>query len=340
MSDQNAPQPQTAAAPAARYQVRNAAYALQPQAPLAYLVEGLIAEGSLSCFYGEPGSKKTYALLSLAVCAAMGKPWLHFPVGAPRRVLFVDEESGERRLTLRLAEAIRGELGDGGMPLQYVCLAGFKIEDESDAFLLRLLIEESGAQLVIIDALADVMSGDENSKQETQPVMTALRRIADQTRAALIFIHHSNKMGGYRGSSAIKAAVDLMVAVSSEDGKEYINFKTEKNRDGEALRWAAKAAWVPEAGQFYLSAFENLPPPTRQRPASQQYVLRYLEEHGPSPMPEIMSHADVCSGNAARQAVYSLAEKGLIYRTNPGVSGKGVQAIYTLAGDGEDEDVS
>ena len=336
MSDQTATPPQTAAAPETRYQVRNAAYALQPQAPLAYLVEGLIAEGSLCCFYGEPGSKKTYALLSLAVCAAMGKPWLHFPIGAPRRVLFVDEESGERRLTLRLAEAIRGELGDGGMPLQYVCLAGFRIEDESDAFLLRLLIEESGAQLVIIDALADVMSGDENSKQETQPVMTALRRIADKTRAALIFIHHSNKMGGYRGSSAIKAAVDLMVAVSSEDGKEYINFKTEKNRDGEARRWAAKAAWVPEAGQFYLSAFQNQVR-ERGRTRSQQYVLRYLEEHGQSSLPEIMSHADVCSGNAARQAIYALAETGLIYRTNPGVNQRGVKAIYALTRDGVED---
>ena len=40
-----------------------------------------------------------------------------------------------------------------------------------------------------------------------------------------------------------------------------------------------------------------------------------------------MSHADVCSGNAARQAVYALAEEGLICRTNPGVNQRGVKAI-------------
>jgi hypothetical protein len=50
-------------------------------------------------------------------------------------------------------------------------------------------------------------------------------------------------------------------------------------------------------------------------------------------------HAEVGSANAARQSVYALAEKGLICRTNPGVSGKGTKAIYTLAGEGEDEDV-
>jgi hypothetical protein len=49
-----------------------------------------------------------------------------------------------------------------------------------------------------------------------------------------------------------------MVAVSSENGREYINFKTEKNRGGEAKTWSAKAAWVAGAhngDQFYLSAF-------------------------------------------------------------------------------------
>ena len=335
-NDQGAPRCNLRDGP--RYHLRDAAYALQPREPLAYLVEGLITEGSLICFYGEPGSKKTYALLSLGVCAALGKGWLNFPISAPRKVLFIDEESGERRLSLRIAEAIHGELGDANVPLEFVCLGGFKLDDPADAFLLRVLIENSGAQLVVIDALADVMTGDENSKQDTLPVMTALRRIADQTRAAIIFIHHSNKAGGYRGSSAIKAAVDLMVAVSSETGREYINFKMEKNRDGEAKTWSAKAAWVADAhngDQFYLSAFSG-GSMAKPRPKSQRYVLGFLEEHGATPLPEIMSAADVCSEHAARRAVYHLAAEGLVYRTNPGDKGSGVQAIYDLVSEEED----
>jgi hypothetical protein len=40
--------------------------------------------------------------------------------------------------------------------------------------------------------------------------------------------------------------------------------------------------------------------------------------------------ADKCSSNAARQAVYKLANLGKAYRTNPDEYGKGAVAIYDL----------
>jgi hypothetical protein len=78
---------------APRFIVRNAAYALSPQPPIEWVIDQLIAEGSLSVFFGEAGAKKTYALLSLAVCVALGRPWLGHE-SHPRKVLIVDEESG------------------------------------------------------------------------------------------------------------------------------------------------------------------------------------------------------------------------------------------------------
>ena len=67
---------------------------------------------------------------------------------------------------------------------------------------------------MILDVLADLMTGDENSKQDTQPVFNALRRISEQSGAAIIVIHHANKMGGHRGSSVIKDAPDILLQVS------------------------------------------------------------------------------------------------------------------------------
>ena len=63
-----------------RFIVRDAEYALQPQPPHEWIIEQLITEGSVNVFYGEPGSKKTYTLFSLAVCVALGRPWLGFSV--------------------------------------------------------------------------------------------------------------------------------------------------------------------------------------------------------------------------------------------------------------------
>jgi hypothetical protein len=44
-------------------------------------------------------------------------------------------------------------------------------------------------------------------------------------------------------------------------------------------------------------------------------VLRYLEEHGNSPLQEIMCHAD----------------EGLVISSDPGKSGRAVTAIYDLS---------
>lgn len=308
-----------------RFVVRTAADALKPQDPLAWLVDGIITRGSLSIFYGEPGGKKTYSLLSLAARASIGASWLDMST-KPCKVLIVDEESGEKRLSLRIGQALRGALADGNAMLSYVSLPQFHINDPRDVDALQTLILDEGAELVIIDALADIMAGDENSKEDVQPVMNSLRKIAETTNAALVVIHHSNKMGGYRGSSAIKAAVDLMVLITSDDGGSFVNFKSEKNRDGLAMSWAARAVWVGD--QFYLESAEPAPK-VKPLKGSEEYVLDYLSKNGPSELPAIMSAADVCAPDTARAAVYALAKLGRIYRTNQDAP-KNAPAVYCL----------
>ena len=314
-----------------RFIVRNAAFALSSQPPINWVVEHIISEGSVSVFYGEPGSKKTYALISLSVCVALGRPWLGH-VSHPRNVLIVDDESGERRLTLRIGAALRGEFGDEDTPLEYVSLAGLKLDNKKDVEELQNLIEEHKTGLLIIDALADVMEGDENSKQDTQPVFSVLRMMAEETNTAIIVIHHSNKSGGYRGSSAIKGALDLMVKIESENDSNWLNFKSEKTRDAESVKFAGVATWSEE--QFYLSPADGSEKP-RTQSKSQEYVINLLTKKGASSVSEIMDHADICSPEAARRAVYALASEKVIKRVNSG--GQGKAAIYSLVEDLEND---
>jgi hypothetical protein len=311
-----------------RFEVRTAADALKPQAPLEWIVDRIISKGSVNIFYGDPGAKKTYALLSMAICIATGKPWLGMDV-IPCKVLYIDEETGEKRLSLRMAAALRGELAGEDTPIEFICLAGFKLDDLNDIVVLKSIIQERGAGVIILDALADVMTGDENSKQDTQPIFNRLRMIAEETGTAIIIIHHSNKLGGYRGSSAIKGAVDLMILIESKNGNDYIDFTSEKNRDGEAFKWAAKAAWLMDPERFHLTAREPLEK-LKPLPPSQDGVIRYLKGHGPAKMSVIMGAADMCEPGTAKKAVYALVQSGKVYRTNPDEQGQGVEAVYDL----------
>jgi len=238
-----------------RFKVRDAKFALEYKVSLEYIVEHLISSGSLSVLFGEGGSKKSYSLLSLAVNVAIGKSWLGFAV-KQRNVLICDEESGEQRLSLRLGAAIRGELASDDIPIRYMSLQGLQLDKREDADALQALIIETQSGLVIIDSLSTTTSGDENSKEFIQPVFQNLRRIAEITQAAIIVIHHVNKTGGYRGSTAIKNSVDLLLKCESEEGSNWISFRSEKVRDGEAVRFAAVATWN-DAEQFYLSPAES-----------------------------------------------------------------------------------
>jgi hypothetical protein len=303
--------------------------ALAPLPPIEWVVQDLLPAGSLSVVYGGAGSKKTYSMIDLAVCAALGKPWLDFPTQRGP-VLFIDEEMGPRYLRERIASTIRGHLGNKDMPLYYTSLAGFDLGKLGGVNDLHLLAVELNARLVIIDALVDVMPGlDENATQDAGPVIKHLKALANTTGSAIVVVHHANKSGGYRGSSAIKGGVDLMLKVESKVSSEIVQFSTEKPRLIPAVSFAARAVW--QEGEFSLVTAEDRAGEEAFLGKAQVYVLGYLALQGESPIKDIKQNAETVSPDSARQAVYNLRDMSLVERTNPG---DGRNAKYGLTSRG------
>jgi len=293
-------------------------------------VEKLIAESSVNVWFGQWGAKKTWAAIDLAVCVASGKQWLGMAT-EPCNVLIIDEESGDTRLANRIRDTMRGELGqlaNESVPIKSVSLAQFNLlKRPDDADLLARLVLELDAKLIIIDALADVMlGGDENAVKDTQPVFANLRFIAELTGAAFIVIHHANKLGGYRGSSAIAGAIDTLLSVESKQDNSLITFKTEKMRDGEPLHFACEANWTDEG--FYLTQSEATEKAFLSK--SQQYVLDFFTEKGDGEFSDLLDFTDknIYTESALRKAVQYLTNEKLLKRKDSG--GKGAKAIYGI----------
>lgn len=311
--------------------------ALAAQPAIDWQLDKIAAIASVGLVYGQPGAKKTYAMLDLAVCTATGQDWLGFPV-RQGPVLLVDEESGPRRLLRRMGEVVRGHLADAALPLFATALEGFNFwlpNPGTGRKELEDAICQTQARLVIIDALADVMlGGDENTVKDTQRVFYALRHVAEGTGATILLIHHSLKNGnGYRGSSAINGALDFAVEVESKNGDALVKFETTKARDGEPVKWAGDCHWLPN--EFWMTKTQAANGNTHKYTKAQRLCIACMQRHGDSATMQLLEQETGYTNGTLRNALADLMRAGILTSSGTGVIGAPVTYsidILELAG--------
>lgn len=308
-----------------RYTLRWASQAFEEALPINWVVEGVLAVPGVGVLFGGPGTKKTYTALHLAVSVAMGKEWLGHSV-QQGTVLIIDEESGEQRLDLRLAQVMRGLLAPVDIPLAYVSLANFQLSNQRDVVEIEGLVGQVQPRLVIVDALTDVAPGDENSSKDMQPIMQTLRYLAARYACAILILHHSTKSGKtYRGSSVIKAAAELMLAVESKDGQARVNFTSDKTRDGQAFTFAGHAIWSGEDKDNLTFTLQTTTKavPTPHINQTQRCIIDFLTREGQGTMKDIQgySQSQNCTAKATDQAVRQLTKAAVLRRVDGGGQG-------------------
>lgn len=316
-----------------RFQVHKASEALEDQPPIEWLIESLMTTSSVNMITGAAGSKKTYAMLDMAVCVAMGKTWLDYKT-TQGAVLIVDEENGKQRLMRRLSQVQRGHLVHKDkldIPLYFTTLSAVDIGNSNDITALQLLIDELNIKLVIIDALVDVMPGkDENSARDTQLIFRELRRLSDLQGVVFVVIHHLNKMGSTRGSTAIPGGVDLVLQVESKDESKSIKFKSEKARDIDALTFYATANFSGDSKeplQFWLTG-RDAPDEDIHFGIVAKQIMLYLLKNGKSEREDIQSGVEAAAGSVRNEIARLALKDKYIKRVDGG--GKGSKATYEL----------
>ena len=271
------PQAAPQSAPTDPWQAFTLADAYLDRPPTEYIAGNAFALPSLNIVYGAPGTMKSLVLVDLAICVAGGfdwlppAPWEKLKTDSIKTkkapVMWVDFDNGQDMTHRRIsAFAHTRNLPDNtpfyyySMPMPFLDASSYQ-----SIGMLELRAITKGAKLIVIDNLGTISGGvDENSGQMIA-VMSNLRRLAEDTGAAVILIHHQTKgvqQGGragdrLRGHGSIEAALNLALLVEREEQSETITLKSTKTRGVDVYPFSAYFSYTHnlngdlETGQFY-----------------------------------------------------------------------------------------
>lgn len=317
-----------------------AADALCAQPPLEWCVEGLLPLSSVSMLVGAPGAKKTFLAIDLAVCVAMGKPWLGKPV-RQGPVIFVDEQIGPHALKSRFNAALQAHGAGPETPLYFTSLANYNLRENESANNFTDFVESWQPSIVIIDSFSNLLQGaNESSLGAVLPVLFNLRMLAEFNHAAVLVTHHTNRHGVFQGSSAISASMDLILAVESAPSETLIQIQPAKSRFVAPPPFSARAHFDTAqdgTNRFFLSHEDQAPTAATQIVKIPSGVtglaftlfMNSFRHFDQLTFKQLRDRHQGDPEGSIRNAVQQLMDEGVIVRVDGG--NQGAEAFYSLA---------
>jgi predicted transcriptional regulator len=193
-----------------------------------WLVAALMPMATTALLYAEAGTGKTLLVNSIIKAVAGGQDWNGYPT-KHGKVLYIQTDEPEVNTAHNLKEA-----GFESVPNENLTIY-FKWQFSQMAK-LRETIEQEQPKLVVIDSLTSCNRNTavEEKNVEYARTLYELRDIAMETGCAVIVLHHENKNGQVRGTTAIKANVSEVWHLKSCDklSSAHRLLEIEKSRAG------------------------------------------------------------------------------------------------------------
>ncbi|MGB0732860.1 MAG: AAA family ATPase, partial [Pontibacterium sp.] len=188
-----------------------------------WLVDEHLQQGGVTVIYAPPGAGKSFFSLDLSFQVAK----------QDKRVVYVAPEgrTGYRKRTKAYMQhhKVKTDQIDFVFGNQLDML-----DDENVTLFIEQIRFSGGASLIVLDTLASLNTGDENSAKDMQAFMRACGRLQDELDAAVLIVHHTGKSGSSeRGSSALRGAADVMIELTNEDS--IIKVSCSKSKDSEGF---------------------------------------------------------------------------------------------------------
>lgn len=147
--------------------------------------------GDKVCIIAASKMRKSFFALQMGIHLAAGHDYLDWTSARSFRVLIVQAEiktSHYHRRVKRLHEAIGGpDIGDRLHVMNARGCDALTIEA------VGTVAKNIGAEIVMFDPLYKFATGDENAAHDMKPVLAGFDRLAQDTGAAVVYVHHDPK---------------------------------------------------------------------------------------------------------------------------------------------------
>ena len=227
-----------------------------------YTLEPVIPDRSIIVVYGQPGLGKSTFVLQLLMHVATGTAWNGIPV-TPQPVVNVWVEGHLGDIKKRHDAVIKQLYGQA--PDIYLWEdTAIDLADERavDTFIERVDKFNLEPKVVSFDSFSQCIPGaDENSAQDMSLIFKNLDSIRAAWDSSIILVHHPDKEGkAARGSSVLKANIDVEVRVSGSDRSPRVTMKSDKVRGGPPFTFKLRREVVKT--KWGSSVIITLPEPT------------------------------------------------------------------------------
>ncbi|BCO32878.1 hypothetical protein TspCOW1_29810 [Thiohalobacter sp. COW1] len=189
--------------------------ATREPAPPSMIIPDWLPCGYATLLAGHGGVSKSSNALHLAACSALGEPFCGLEV-KQRRVLYLSCEDRENVLHWRLRRICDYHGWDMAALSERLDILDLVGHDTllmapnpstglctTHAYaVLRERIRTTGAELLIVDGVADAFGGNENSRSEVKKFVNALLALIPEATGAVLLIAHVNKPTAQAGGNS------------------------------------------------------------------------------------------------------------------------------------------
>jgi hypothetical protein len=215
------------------------------------LIEGTLRRGHKMLIAGPSKAGKSFLLIELAAAIASGGEWLGKQC-LKGKVLYVNLEIDRNSFATRFEEIFDAQGIDRSYIKEIIVwnLRGKTppLTDLAPRLIRR--VRESGLAAIIIDPIYKVITGDENNARDMSVFCNQFDRIATETGAAVIYVHHHSK-GSQIGKRSMDRASGSGVFARDPDALLDMIELAHEDGDGDKTGWRVEAtlrefkAWAP-----------------------------------------------------------------------------------------------